>query len=98
MLLPYHRHHAKSSPASSLLSSELLQHHLLHVSSLLASQKQATVELGGQQKHRAEGKSCKLENSFSPYEQKSGALHSSLASRSSSGLAVPALLRTQILL
>lgn len=49
MLLPYHCQHSKSSPASSLLSdlsSELLQHHLLHISSVLARQKQATVELG----------------------------------------------------
>lgn len=49
MLLPYHCQHLKSSPASSLLldlSSELLQHHLLNISSVLESQKQAMMELG----------------------------------------------------
>lgn len=49
VLLPYHCQHSKSSPALSLLldlSSEMLQHHLLHISSVLARHKQAMVELG----------------------------------------------------
>lgn len=48
MLLPYHCHHPKSRPASSSLldlSSKLLQHHIVQISRVRASQKQALVEL-----------------------------------------------------
>ena len=78
MLLPYHCQHSKSSLALSLLfnpSSELLQHHLLHTSSVLVSQKQAMVELGSN-KNMGQREKLQARNPLFPYKQKSGALHS----------------------
>lgn len=80
MLLPHHCQHSKSSPASSSLldlSSDLLQHHLLHISSVVASQKQATVELGNNKNMGQREKVASWKSLFS-LQTKIRSTHSSL--------------------